>query len=340
MVAVDSSPVFVARAAEIELLDAALARAAAGRPSVVLLGGEAGIGKTRLLEEFTARARDGAGVVIGRCFPDSADDAPYGSFADLFRDLLRQTPPDRLAMILGPARAELGLVVPELGSAVDRVNPDDGIEVRTASRERLFELLLGIARRLQETRPAVIAIEDLQWADEATLSLLGYLVRGIREGRLLLVLTVRTEDLQTDEARFACVEVFGLGARSRDDDGAETGYFGIRSTLSFHFGGVLTHGASPSSIPAGAEFVRNVASRFGVAVTDGMAAKIVPVVGAMSGAALNVLFMKHFQDVAKGHFIVRRLERKYGEQPIRLAYDRIARLSDQRSKVFSPLEGW
>ena len=198
MVAVDSSPVFVARTAEIELLDAALARAAAGRPSVVVLGGEAGIGKTRLLEEFKARVRDGAVVVIGRCFPDSADDSPYGSFADLFRDLVRQTPPDRLAMILGPARAELGLVVPELGSAVDLANPDDGVEVRTASRERLFELLLGIARRLQETRPAVIAIEDLQWADEATLSLLGYLVRGVREGRLLLVLTVRTEDLRDE----------------------------------------------------------------------------------------------------------------------------------------------
>jgi len=139
MVAVDSSPVFIARAAEIELLDAALARAAAGRPSVVVVGGEAGIGKTRLLEEFQARVRDRAVVVIGRCFPDSGDDSPYGPFADLFRDLVSQTPPDRLASILGPARTELGLVVPELGTAVDRVNPEDGVEVRTASRERLFE---------------------------------------------------------------------------------------------------------------------------------------------------------------------------------------------------------
>ena len=154
MVAVDSSPVFIARAAEIELLDAALARAAAGRPSVVVVGGEAGIGKTRLLEEFQARVRDRAVVVIGRCFPDSGDDSPYGPFADLFRDLVSQTPPDRLASILGPARTELGLVVPELGTAVDRVNPEDGVEVRTASRERLFELLLGIARR----PPAIAAL--------------------------------------------------------------------------------------------------------------------------------------------------------------------------------------
>ena len=123
MVAVDSSPVFISRAAEIELLDAALARAAAGRPSVVVVGGEAGIGKTRLLEEFQARVRDRAVVVIGRCFPDSGDDSPYGPFADLFRDLVCQTGPDRLATILGPARTELGLVVPELGTAADRGVP-------------------------------------------------------------------------------------------------------------------------------------------------------------------------------------------------------------------------
>jgi DNA-binding CsgD family transcriptional regulator/tetratricopeptide (TPR) repeat protein len=205
MAAVDSSPVFIARAAELELLDAALARAAAGRPSVVVVGGEAGIGKTRLLEEFGARVRDRAIVLVGRCVPGAADGSPYAPFADLVRDLERQTEPDRLVAILGPARAELGLVVPELGSAVDRVSPDDRVETRAVSRDRLFELLLGIAGRLQEARPAVIAIEDLQWADEATLALLGYIARGIREGRLLLVLTVRTEDLRSDDPVLAAI---------------------------------------------------------------------------------------------------------------------------------------
>ena len=199
MAAVDASPVFIARVAELGLLDAALARAAAGRPSVVVVGGEAGIGKTRLLEEFEARVRDRATVLVGRCFPGAADGSPYAPFADLVRDLERQTEPDRLAAILGPARAELGLVVPELWAAVDRVSPDEHVETRAVSRDRLFELLLGMAGRLQEARPAVIAIEDLQWADEATLALLGFIVRGIREGRLLLVLTVRTEDLRSDD---------------------------------------------------------------------------------------------------------------------------------------------
>jgi DNA-binding CsgD family transcriptional regulator/tetratricopeptide (TPR) repeat protein len=199
MAAVDSSPVFIARVAELGLLEAALARAAAGRPSVVVVGGEAGIGKTRLLEEFESRVRDRAIVLVGRCFPGSADGSPYAPFADLVRDLERQIEPDHLVSILGPARAELGLVVPELATDVDRVSPDEHVETRAVSRDRLFELLLGVARRLQEARPAVIAIEDLQWADEATLALLGFVVRGIREGRLLLVLTVRTEDLRTDD---------------------------------------------------------------------------------------------------------------------------------------------
>lgn len=149
------------------------------------------------------------------------------------------------------------------------------------------------------------------------------------------------EDLAAVDARMACVEVFGLGARSRDDDGAETGYYGIRSTLSFHFGGVLgSDGISAKSLPGGMEFLRGIASRFGVAVSDEVAARIVPAVGALSGAALNLIFMQHFQNVGKGHFIVRRLERKYGADTIRVAYAEISRRQEDDARGYSPLEGW
>ncbi|MGY6216368.1 EcsC family protein [Methylolobus aquaticus] len=149
------------------------------------------------------------------------------------------------------------------------------------------------------------------------------------------------EDLADESTHLACVEVFGLGARSRDDDGAETGYFGLRGSLAFHFGGTLSHQATPGSLPGGVEFLRGVAARFGIALSDVHAARIVPVVGALSGAALNVIFMQHFQDIARGHFIVRRLERKYGAQAIRVAYVRVGAISDQQSrKEYSPLEGW
>lgn len=149
------------------------------------------------------------------------------------------------------------------------------------------------------------------------------------------------EDLATVDARLACVEVFGLGARSRDDDGAETGYYGIRGTLAFHFGGALGPSKiSPKDLPGGMDFLRGIASRFGMVVSDDVAARLVPVVGALSGATLNLIFMQHFQDVAKGHFIVRRLERKHGSDVIRLAYSDISRQEEDSAREYSPLEGW
>jgi len=149
------------------------------------------------------------------------------------------------------------------------------------------------------------------------------------------------EDLSTIDARFACVEVFGLGARSRDDDGAETGYYGLRSTLAFHFGGALTYSSvAPKNLPSGMEFLRGIASRFGVVVSDEVAARLLPAVGAVGGALVNVVFMQHFQDVAKGHFIVRRLERKHGSDVIRIAYDQISRREEDIAREYSPLEGW
>jgi len=202
---VDSSPVFIARSSEISLLDAAFVRATAGWPSLVVVGGEAGIGKTRLLEELESRVRDRALFLVGRCVPSYGRDVPYAPFADLFRDLEGQLERDRLATVLGPARAELGLVVPELEPPTERVRPDGGAETRVVSRARLFELFLGIAARLQTVRPVVVAIEDIQWADEATLGLLSFLVRGVREGRLLLVVTVRMDDIQTDDRVLAAI---------------------------------------------------------------------------------------------------------------------------------------
>lgn len=200
---VDSSPVFIARSSELGLLDAAFVRASAGQPSLVVVGGEAGIGKTRLLEELESRLRDRALFLVGHCVPGHGDHVPYAPFAELFRDLGGQLDADCLATVLGPARRELGNVVPELGPARGRLGGDESAETRTAARARQFELFLGIVSRLQLVRPVVAAIEDLQWADEASLSLLGYLVREVREGRVLLVVTVRADELADDDRALA-----------------------------------------------------------------------------------------------------------------------------------------
>ncbi|MGD8595010.1 MAG: EcsC family protein [Gammaproteobacteria bacterium] len=149
------------------------------------------------------------------------------------------------------------------------------------------------------------------------------------------------EDLTQTDAKLACMEVFALGGRSKEDDAAEAGYYGIRAVISFHFSPVPTPGGNPPGlIPGTIEFVRAIAARFGMVIQDKAAARMIPVAGAVSGALLNVLFMKHFQDVAKGHFIIRRLERKYGSDLIRKVYQRISKKEAQGNKQYSTLEGW
>ena len=152
------------------------------------------------------------------------------------------------------------------------------------------------------------------------------------------------EDLSQTEARMACVQVFALGGRTKEDDDTELGYYGIRLTLGLYFErDILEFAANAKGphIPAAIEAVRAIAARFGVVVSDKAAAQMVPIAGALSGAALNLIFISHYQDVAKGHFIIRRLERKHGIEPIRDAYQALhkRRLEKQREE-FSPVEGW
>jgi hypothetical protein len=151
------------------------------------------------------------------------------------------------------------------------------------------------------------------------------------------------EDLSQDEAKMACMEVFALGGRSTEDDAAESGYYSIRAMISFHFSSALmplAEGNPQILIPGGVEFIRAVAARFGVVIKDKAAARIIPAAGAVSGALLNLLFMKHFQDMGRGHFIVRRLERKYGADFIHTMYENIAKKEAEGNKHYSNLEGW
>lgn len=151
------------------------------------------------------------------------------------------------------------------------------------------------------------------------------------------------EDLGTPAARLACLEVFALGGRSPADSAANTGYYGLRTTLAFHFTEVLNYiGVSGTEvcIPAGVNLVRAIAARFGVVISDKVAVQMIPVVSAVSGALLNLAFMQHFQDVARGHFIVRRLERQYGADTVRVEYERLTREETATERGYSPLEGW
>jgi hypothetical protein len=134
------------------------------------------------------------------------------------------------------------------------------------------------------------------------------------------------ERIRLPEVRLACLEVFALGGRTGSDNAAEVGYFAVRAALARAVSEAAQYFAERGFVQEGApvmvRFITQVASRFGVAVSEKAAAQAVPILGAAGGAVINLLFIDHFQAMARGHFIVRRLERTYGPELVRAAYDR------------------
>jgi len=129
------------------------------------------------------------------------------------------------------------------------------------------------------------------------------------------------EDLSNIEAKLACVSVFAFGGRSAKDDEADVGYFAVRAALAR----ALPRAAERTLPPALARFLAIIAERFGINVTEKAVAEALPVVGAVGGGAINLVFIDYYQDVAHGHFTVRKLERKYGEDAVREEYERLRR---------------
>ncbi len=136
------------------------------------------------------------------------------------------------------------------------------------------------------------------------------------------------EDLSATDARLECLAVFALGGRTPDDDPSEAGYFAVRTALARALADaarfVTERGVAAAladeTAPAIARFVAKVAARFAPAVAEKLGAQAVPLLGAAGGAAVNTLFMAHYQEMAWGHFTVRRLERAYGAEVVRRAY--------------------
>lgn len=131
------------------------------------------------------------------------------------------------------------------------------------------------------------------------------------------------EDLATTEATDECLKVFAFGSPgTTTDDASETGYWMVR--------GALATVVEAHTADLGARLLAAVAERFGVAVSGKVAAQIVPMIGGIAGATINCIFIHHFQSVARGHFTVRALERKYGSQVVRRCFERI--LANMKSK--------
>ena len=132
------------------------------------------------------------------------------------------------------------------------------------------------------------------------------------------------EDLKSADAQLECVQVLALGGNSKSDDGTEIGYFAARAAMAKAVSEAAAHlaaqGLTQHGSPALLRLIAQVASRFSIVVSEKAAAQAVPVVGAIGGAVINTLFIDHFQDMARGHFIVRRLERLHGADRIKLLY--------------------
>jgi hypothetical protein len=139
------------------------------------------------------------------------------------------------------------------------------------------------------------------------------------------------EDLTSPETALACLQVFALGGLKGKADAAESGYFAVRGLLAKSVAEAARFIAERGGVAEGApilvRLIAQIASRFGVVVTQKLAAQAVPVIGALGGAAVNYAFIDHFQDVARAHFLVRKLERSYGKDTVRAAYERLSRES-------------
>jgi hypothetical protein len=134
------------------------------------------------------------------------------------------------------------------------------------------------------------------------------------------------EDIRSIETRLACLEVFAYGGRSQYDDCAESGYFAVRAGLSKTVGAankfIAGYGAEDGS-PILVKLISQISARFGVVVSEKAAAIAIPILGAAGGVLINTIFMEHFQCTARGHFIIRRLEKIYGKEYIEAAYERL-----------------
>jgi DNA-binding CsgD family transcriptional regulator/tetratricopeptide (TPR) repeat protein len=189
-----TSPRLVGRREERARLLDALRRARDAGPHVVLLAGEAGIGKTRLVVELGRLAREeGASVLVGGCPAIGADALPNAPLSAVLRALAAELGPAELSDVLGPARDDLARLVPRLA-------PDAGGAGEPPSPARLYELVLGVVERLAERAPLVLAVEDLHWADESTRALLAFLATSLAPAPVLIVATYRSDELHRRHA--------------------------------------------------------------------------------------------------------------------------------------------
>jgi DNA-binding CsgD family transcriptional regulator/tetratricopeptide (TPR) repeat protein len=218
-----SSALFVGRSDELRSILASAEVAASGHASMLIVSGEAGVGKSRLIAESKARLGsdwlmlEGGAVALG-------DELPFGPVVEALRSMVRQVDAGRIVAAAGASLPDLAILVPEIAQVATETarptGPADWLRVR------IFEGILHLLRRLGDTAPVLLVIEDLNWADRSTRDLLAFLARNMSDERLLVIATFRAEDLDTihplaswlaELERQARVERVALGRFGRDE---------------------------------------------------------------------------------------------------------------------------
>ncbi|GEP06241.1 EcsC family protein [Methylobacterium oxalidis] len=256
---------------------------------------------------LAARLSAAAGApldIIGRSLPAPVTDAVARSTESAMRGALR------VALATLPKKAVTS----------------EGREVAPAAlpREGLMARLLGSSETTHKALAAVSgavggAFGLATLAVELPLSTT-LMLRSIAE-----IAREEGEDVETPEGALACVQVFALGGRGGETGLAESGYFAVRAALAKTLSEAARYAGSRALVdetaPALIRFSAQIAARFGVVVSQKVAAQAVPVLGAVGGAAVNTAFMDHFQSTARAHFTIRRLERTYDKATVRAAYE-------------------
>jgi DNA-binding CsgD family transcriptional regulator/tetratricopeptide (TPR) repeat protein len=236
------SPVLIGRQEELASLAGMLDRARSQGPAFALVGGEAGVGKTRLTRELAELAAgQGYCVLSGQCVELGGEGLPLAPLVDALRTLARTMPPDALADVLGPAAPALSRLLPELAQVVASAPAGSAGNVPVAgaalagedmSKAQLLEHVLGTLDRLSGVQPVLVVVEDLHWADRSTLDLVAFLVRSVRQSRVMLAVTYRSDELHrrhplrpllTSWERDRSIARIDLSRFSRDEVAAQLG---------------------------------------------------------------------------------------------------------------------
>ncbi|WP_363367439.1 MULTISPECIES: helix-turn-helix transcriptional regulator [unclassified Microbacterium] len=185
-----SSTAMIGREVESAAVRAAFDRAVGGVPTALLVEGEAGIGKSRLLREFGAEVANRADVHVGWCLDLGASRTPFGPITGILRSIVAALGVDRV-------RDELGVGVEALGVLLPELHPTERSQT---SPDRVRDAIAALVEVAAENAPQVLVVEDLHWADDSTLAILSFLLRTIPQGRILILLSCRSDDVRRGDA--------------------------------------------------------------------------------------------------------------------------------------------